>query len=316
MHTTFHASLIATAALLAFNIATLADSQRVLTTSHNGTYRIEEENVSDKEGPVDESGNRQWVVSTRDSAKRALLPKKNGDQLYDLIFSPDEKWIAANVHYGSKMAGFRLFRNKDGVQFELVLDEEPARAWLEKSQEDIPIMADMYRHAGWSFDSARLLLRSPIGGEEIERGAPTGDYFYYHNTRTGKTETTNYLRNLNRNAVRVLRSNKPDRLITRAQAVEPMDEPPSVESSRARYEASDAELNKVYTKLMEKVKPDDKTFVRNWQREWIKLRDVGAEAFAAAQPKAKRPSYQQLYLADATESRVRELEEWMQQFAP
>lgn len=316
MHTTLSASRIAVAALLAFNIATLADSQKVLTTSHNGTYRIERENVSGEETPTDASGDREWVVSTRDPAKRALLPKRNGDQLNDLIFSPDEKWIAANVHYGSKMAGFRLFRNKDGVQFELVLDEEPAREWLEKSQEDIPMIADMYRHAGWSFDSARLLLRSPIGGEEIERGTPTAEYFYYHNTRTGKTETTNYLRDLNRNAVRILRSDKPERLITSAQAAEPVDEPPSVASSRARYEASDAQLNKVYAKLMKKVKPEDETFVRNWQREWIKLRDAGAEAFAAAQPKAKRPSYQQLYLADATESRVRELQEWMQQFAP
>lgn len=315
MHTTLSALRIAVALLLAFKIATLADSPKALTTSPKGTYRIERENVSGEETPTDASGDREWVVSTRDATKRALLPKKNGDQLYDLMFSPDEKWIAANVHYGSKMAGFRLFRNKDGVQFEFALDEEPARKWLDNSQEDIPIMADMYRHAGWSFDSARLLLRSPIGGEEIKRGTPTAECFYYHNTRSGKTETTNYLRDLNRDAVRILRSEKPDRLITRAQAAEPVDEPPAVESSRARYEASDAQLNKVYTKLMEKVKPDDKTFLRNWQREWIKLRDAGAEAFAAAQPKTKRPSYQQLYLADATESRVRDLEDWMQRFA-
>lgn len=299
--------------LMASNMSVCADSPKVLATSPQGTFRIEQLDNSEEKIPTDASGNVEWVVNVSDPKKRLILPKKDGDLLYDLSFSPDEQWIAANVHYGSRMAGFRLYRHKDGAKFEQVLNEEPAWAWLDHNKAYAKSAADMMRHLAWSFDSSRLLLHTPVGGEAIAKGTPTSDYYLYYNLRSRRFEITEYLRNVNRNTMRILQSDKPDQLIVEAMVAEPMDALPALEKLKDHYETGDARLNEVYANLMQKLKskPDDQGVLRSQQREWIKLRDAGADTFSVNRPKSERPKFRQYFLTYATDARVHDLEEWL-----
>jgi uncharacterized protein YecT (DUF1311 family) len=290
-----------------------AEQPKILLVSPKGTFQIEMPPDEAKEPSENEEENAtEWIVSTRDPRKRAPIPRANAQPVYDFSFSPDEKWFAVNVHYGSRMAGFRMYHVKEGPKLERALDEELGWKWLDHNKVDAMSAADMMRHTAWSFDSSRLLLRIPMGGEAIATGAPTANFFFYYNVRSQRFEMTDYLRNLNANASSILKSGKPARLITEAQAAEPIDAPPPPASSHTRYEAADSKLNEVYGKLMRKLKPDDQTLLRDDQRKWIKLRDAGANAFSSGRKKSLQPAYGQLYLAEATEQRVRDLEVWLE----
>jgi uncharacterized protein YecT (DUF1311 family) len=299
--------------LFAPGVGAFANPPRILLTSPMGTYRIEEpasEDIPRSENELESV--TEFIVNVSNPEQRAPIPRANAQPVYDFAFSPDEKWFAVNVHYGSKLAGFRLYELKEGPKLERVLEEEPAWNWLDDSKLNGLSAADMMRHGGWSSDSSRLLLRTPIGGEAIAKGKPTANYFLYYNIRSRRFELSEYLRNVNRNTIRILRSKNPEQPIYEAEA-EPMDPIPSIEINRARYEAADEKLNKVYASLIERLKEkaEEQTELRERQRNWIKVRDLGAEAFSAVRPKANRSAYRQHYLAEATESRAQTLEGYL-----
>lgn len=310
-------SLFTALILLGLHAGAFAEPPRVLLTSPKGTYRIERPVIEDAPRSENEEDNAtEFIVKVSDPGQRAPIPQANAQPVGDFRFSPDEKWFATNVHYGSRMAGFRLYKLKEGPKIERVLNEEPGWKWLEANMPDRLSAADMLRQGGWSSDSSRLLLFTPIGGEVIKRENPTANYFFYYNLRTERFELTQYLRNVNQNAIAILRSKNPERPIHEAEA-EPMDGVPPIEENRARYKTADEKLNKAYALLMEKLgeKPEELKELRDRQRNWIKMRDQGSEAFAAVRPKAERAAYREHYLAEATTGRADALEEYLQRLA-
>lgn len=288
----------------AFSVSVLAEPPKVLPTSPKGTYRIERVAVENE--PATE-----FIVKVSDPEQRTPIPQTEPPTVYDFSFSPDEKWFAVNVHHGGWNGEFRLYQLKQGPKIEQVLDAKPAWKWLGGDKLDALFADAVMAHDGWSCDSSRLFLRTPIGGDR----KPRVYYSFYYNLRTRRFELTDYLRNVNRNAMRILKSTSPERPIYWAEP-EPMDPVASLDSNRARYEAAEERLNKVYVELIEKVKKKPllghlETDLGEEQRQWMTMREPGAEAFAAVRPKAQRPAYRMHYLAEATESRVQDLEKYL-----
>jgi len=85
---------------------------------------------------------------------------------------------------------------------------------------------------------------------------------------------------------------------------------------RDRYEAAEGRLNKAYPAFLERAEDEkEKQDRRDYQRLWLKARESGAETFAAMGSKAERSREKLLYLADATENRAHELEEYLEERA-
>jgi uncharacterized protein YecT (DUF1311 family) len=298
----------AIAILLSLRMAALAEAPKVLLTSPKGTYRIEQ--LPSANGPASENEEvyaTEFIVKVSDPAQRAPIPQTEPPTVSDFTFSPDEKWFAVNVYQGGWNAGFRLYQLKPDTKLEQVTDAKAAWDWLKQDKLDDLFADAILTQRGWSFDSSRLLLQTPIGGDR----KPRVHYSFYFNLRSRRFETTEYLRSVNRHAMRILKSTNSDRPIYGAEA-EPMDEPPSIESNRARYEAAEAKLNKIYDQLMKRLNPEVQSALRDEQRDWLLRRAPGAQAFAALRPKPKRPIFHQHYLAETTESRVRQLEAYLE----
>src|SRR5207247_6954477 len=97
---------------------------------------------------------------------------------------------------------------------------------------------------------------------------------------------------------------------------EPLDALPLEKELRDRYEAAEGRLNKAYPAFLERAEDEkEKQDRRDYQRLWLKARESGAETFAAMGSKAERSREKLLYLADATENRAHELEEYLEERA-
>ena len=97
-----------------------------------------------------------------------------------------------------------------------------------------------------------------------------------------------------------------------AQAKECADEPggsPMAECFRARYEAADAALNKVYNEALKGLSEPERTKLIEAQRAWLRYRDAGLALMIERNKDAR--SYGSLlvgdYKAKVTERRVQEL---------
>ena len=80
-----------------------------------------------------------------------------------LVFSPDEKWIALNDHYGSDRARIRLFKRVAGLTFaELRMDPANAAWALLRRGHGVPYpkaLDHYYAHVSeWSADSSAMLV--------------------------------------------------------------------------------------------------------------------------------------------------------------
>ena len=141
--------------LCAFGVSAFAEPPRVLLTSPQGTYRVEQPTGEDIPTSQSELENvAEFIVKVSNPERRAPIPRADAQPLYDFAFSPDERWFAVNVHYGSKMAGFRLYELKEGPKLERVLEEESAWKWLDDNKFVGLSAADMMLafaplHAGW-----------------------------------------------------------------------------------------------------------------------------------------------------------------------
>jgi hypothetical protein len=101
------------------------EQPKVLCTSPNRTFRIEEERgrgTGKMEGAWITTA---WIVPTTEPAKRVALGEPFDDTKGRTFFiSPDERWICAAVHFHSQLDGVMLYRRKAGFQFELVTTDE------------------------------------------------------------------------------------------------------------------------------------------------------------------------------------------------
>lgn len=270
---------------------------RSLLTSPRGTFLIEE--FDEAEGPAD------WVVSMTDSKLRARLTKPHDAEPHTFTFSPDEKWICADVHYGSRMCGVRLYRRKAGVKFEQVIDDGAVWKFIEKTVTRKRTGAEMIRFVGWSPDSARVVFSVPVAAGTEEEGRIWPWYFYY-NLRDRKFDLTGHLRGINERTLRTLAKGTSREGLSTVVTGEPVDPLPPA-GIRARYEESDRQLNELYQSVMEREKPEGREGLRNYQRNWLTRRDAGAREFSASGPKSESESRRLQHLADANEVRLREL---------
>ena len=76
------------------------------------------------------------------------------------------------------------------------------------------------------------------------------------------------------------------------------------------WEAADAELNKVYRKLMDQSGPEDKEGLRKAERDWIKYRDDScASETSGSEGGSIHPMEESNCMADKTRARIRELKQ-------
>jgi len=165
--------------------------------------------------------------------------------------------------------------------------------------------------AGWSFDSARLL---------INFSANLHPRVAYFNTRTKAFEQTPYLRMVNTK----LNTEKPheafpqvafrgERLGSYVVFAEPIDPPPSEEILKTRLIALDQELNTLREKdLADLATRRDKSIVefRRWSNdEWNKARDEAVQLYLPFAPDAEKESRKLQFLCDLTQREVNGLRE-------
>ena len=287
------------AALLLSVEAAEDDEARVLLTSPSGTFSIEE--VYEAGSPAD------WIVSKADLKLRARLTKPHDAEPHTFLVSPDEKWISAGVHYGSRMSGLRLYRRKSGVEFEEMVSDDAVWKFIEQTLKRANTGTDMIRFVGWSPDSARAVLSVPVAaGEEKEQRI--WPWYFYYNLRREKFELTEYLRAINTRTRRILGRGKSKEGLVTVVTGEPVDPLPTPEKIRARHEASERRLKELSNSVTEQEKPERREDLQRYQRTWLARRDAGAQEFSMTGPKSERADRRLVYLADANEARLRELE--------
>jgi uncharacterized protein YecT (DUF1311 family) len=298
-----------------------------VVTSPHGTFRIEQER---KQDPGKEKWiTRAWITLAADPSQRVQLDEPFGDENgRDFFISPDEQWICATVHEHSQLQSLILYRRKESLQFTLVATEEDESGDIQhhwdfekndrfapKGDLELNETGRVYNYlVAWSSDSARLLverrsqLEAKKDGEHLWR-----HHYFYFNLRSGKLEHTPYLLTLNR-AVRNYEAAQKKQVVP--AFAEPLDALSPEKELRERYEAGERRLNKAYPAFLERAEDEnEKQDRRRYQQLWLKARESDAEAFAAMGSKAERARRRLLLLADATENRVHDLEQFLEERA-
>jgi uncharacterized protein YecT (DUF1311 family) len=283
--------------LLGFSLhATAEEETEILATSPSGAFRIESKYP---EGSAADATPDISIVSTKDPAQRAKLPKQSADSPPDseFHFSPNEQWLFASRHIGSGLRYGNVYHLMSPLRIEVV--GEPGSfndlAWkncvkLGALKTDYGAMGfyAMTAFMNWSLDSSRLLIRL-CGGEE-KRNMLCG--FLYFNTRTNKFEVTDYSRKLNKT--------KPEPLA----CAEPIDPLPSEAELKQRFDTLDPELNKRYAEVLAKTDKDRVQSFRQGQRKWLKKRDAGEKVYVESFPSAEKARRRLQYLGDVTAARI------------
>jgi uncharacterized protein YecT (DUF1311 family) len=260
------------------------EKTEVLYTSTSGAVRLER------------TGEDIWVVSAKDPAQRAKLPKIQilGDWAYpdEFEISPNDEWIFAPYHVGSCLRDSVLYRR--GTDKIATLEEFNDLAWrgavkLGAFKKDV--LDDGCAMTGfgcWSIDSGRLLIH--LRGGEDKRAMQ--ERYLYFNTRKQQFELTNYLRKLNKP--------KSEMLV----CAEPVDPLPSEAELKSRFDAMDRQLNERYAEVIAKVDKDQVSNVRQGQRNWIKHRDEGTKVYVSLFPPAEKEQRRLQFLCDVTAARI------------
>ena len=274
-----------------------ADEQtEVLGTSPSGAFRIESR--FPKSSAADETADI-WLVSTKDPAQRAKLPKQSADSPTDdeFHFSPNEEWLFGTRHVGSGLRYGNIYHLRSPLRIEAV--GEPGSfndlVWqnavklgaLKKDHSAAGVYA-MTAFASWSLDSSRPLIRL-CGGEK--KGSMLCGFLYF-NTRTNQFEVTGYSRKLSKA--------KPELLA----CAEPIDPLPSEAELKKRFDALDQQLNKKYAEVLAQTDKDRVSLVREAQRKWLKERDAGEKFYLQLFPTADKTSRRLQFLGDVTASRI------------
>jgi len=266
------------------------DKTEILYTSPSGAVRL------------DRTGEDIWVVSTKDPAQRAKLPKVQilGDRSYpdEFHLSPNDEWILAPYHVGSCLQDAVLYHRTSATKIDL--EDFSALAWknaakLRSIKEDYAGAGEcaMTFFGGWSFDSGRLLIGLLGGGDkrDLHHG------YLYFNTHTKKFETTNYLLKVSAAKSQVLAS------------AEPLGSLPLESELKARFDMADKKLNDAYSARLSKIAKDGLQNLRVSQRNWLKARDKGLELYLTFAPAAQREQRRLQFLADVTAARIESLNE-------
>jgi len=296
-----------------------------VASSPRGTFRIEQEGKRDNKGNW---ATTFWITHGTDPKERVRLDVtfNEPDDLHFFI-SPDEEWICTTVHEHSQLQSLSLYQRKAGLQFDRVAtmnEEEEGDAWhfdkddrfATKGDQEANETGRVYNYfVAWSSDSARLLVerRSQLEAKKDGENLWRRDYFYF-NLRRGKLEHTQYLLTLNRAFRRYDSKQKKD--VAVPSFAEPLDALLPEKELRGRYDAAERKLNKVYPAYLTQAddeiqNPNEKRDRLRYQQLWLKARESGAESFAAMGSKAERQRRKLLYLADATENRAYELEDYL-----
>lgn len=288
---------LGTALLISLPTAATSEEQpEVLSTSPSGAFRIESR-IPDHS--ADDAMADVWVVSTKDPAQRAKLPKQSADSPPDdeFHFSPNEEWLFASRHIGSGLRYGNIYHllrplrvevaGEQGAFNEVVWKQAVKLGALKKDYGAMGFYA-MTAFMNWSFDSSRLLIRL-CGGEE-KRNMFCG--FLYFNTRTNKFEVSDYSRKVNKA--------KPDVLA----CAEPIDPLPSEAELKQRFDTLDRDLNKKYAEILAKTDKDRVQGLRQAQRKWLKGRDAGEKLYIDSFPSAEKASRRLQYLGDVTAARI------------
>jgi len=231
---------------------------------------------------LERTGEDIWVVSAKDSAQRAKLPKVQilGDWGCpdEFDFSPDDEWIFAPYHVGD--------------DFQELVWSHAAKLKLVKA--NCNEGCAMIFFAGWSGDSSRLLVGLRCGDK------PNLEHCYiYFNTRAKKFEITDYLRKLNKTKSEAL------------ACAEPVDPLPNEAELKTRFDSLDRRLNEKYTQVLAHSEKDRIPVVRETQRDWIKHRDEGAKLYTSVFPAAEKERRRLQFLGDVTAARIgTPAEEW------
>jgi uncharacterized protein YecT (DUF1311 family) len=287
---------VAISLCLGWPTKTHAEEQtEVLGTSPSGAFRIESRSA---EPATDEIADI-WLVSTRDPAQRAKLPKQSADSPTDdeFHFSPNEEWLFGLRHVGSGLRYGNIYHLLQPLRIEVVGKQGLFNEWVWENAVKLGAVKKDYSAAGvyamtafgnWSIDSSRLLVRL-CGGEE-KRNMLCG--FLYFNTRTNKFEVTDYSRKLSKASREVL------------GCAEPIDPLPSEAELKRRFDTLDGELNKKYAEVLAKTDKDRVALVREAQRRWLKGRDAGEKVYLASIPSAEKTVRRLQYLGDVTAVRI------------
>ena len=272
------------------------EQTEVLGTSPSGAFRIESKfpEISAAEETAD-----IWLISTKDPAQRAKLPKQAPDSPTDdeFHFSPNEEWLFGLRHVGSGLRYGNIYHLRNPLRIEVVGKEDSFNdlIWKEcvklgalKRDYSAEGVYAMTAFAGWSVDSSRLLIRL-CGGEK--KGSMLCGFLYF-NTRTNKFEATDYSRKLSKA--------KPEMLA----CAEPIDPLPSEAELKKRFDALDQQLNKKYAEVLAQTDKDRVSLVREAQRKWLKERDAGEKFYLQLFPTADKASRRLQFLGDVTAARI------------
>jgi len=293
-----------------------------VANSPRGTFRIEREAKRDNTG---NSTTTFWISSAADPNQRVRLDETSDDpNNWHFFISPNEQWICTTVHEHSQLNSLRLYQRKTGLQFEQVatMDEEQAghgwhfdRSALKGDQQPDETGRVYDYFVAWSSDSTRLLVerRSQLEAKKDGRNLWRRDYFYF-NLGKGKLEHTQYLLTLNHAFSQYNPDQKKD--VAMPAFAEPLAALPPEKELRDRYDAAERRLNKVYPAYLTQAgseiqNPNAKQDRVRYQQQWLKARESGATSFADMGSKAERQRRKVLYLADATDNRAHELEDYL-----
>ncbi|MEY2509357.1 MAG: Lysozyme inhibitor LprI [Verrucomicrobiota bacterium] len=284
-------------------VARPEEQTEVLYTSPSGAFRIESKFPDQS---ADDATADIWVVSTKDPAQRAKLPKQSVDSPTDdeFHFSPNEEWLFGTRHVGSGLRYGNIYHlmkplrievvGKQGAFNELVWEQGVKLGALKMDYSAAGVYA-MTAFGNWSLDSSRLLIRL-CGGEK--KGSMLCGFFYF-NTRTDKFEATDYSRKLSRAKRGPL------------ACAEPIDSLPPEAELKLRFDTLDQELNKKYAEILAKADKDRVPLLRDAQRDWLKERDAGEKLYLQLFPTSDKASRRLQFLGDVTEARIDvTAEEW------
>jgi uncharacterized protein YecT (DUF1311 family) len=272
------------------------EQTEVLGTSPSGAFRIESKSLDQS---TDDATADIWVVSTKDPAQRAKLPKQSADSPTDdeFYFSPNEEWLFGLRHVGSGLRYGNIYHllkplrievvGKQGYFDELVWEQGVKLGALKENYSAAGVYA-MTAFGNWSLDSSRLLIRL-CGGEK--KGSMLCGFLYF-NTRTNKFEATDYSRKLSKA--------KPELLA----CAEPIDPLPAEAELKKRFDALDQQLNKKYAEVLAETDKDRVSLIREAQRKWLKERDAGEKFYLQLFPAAEKASRRLQFLGDVTAARI------------
>jgi len=289
-----------------------------ITQSPHGTFRVQQERTWDKDKNVAGVGTvTAWIISARGPAERVQLGASYDDASGRFFFISPEQWICAVAKNSTREWDVMLYQHKADLQFDLVTTAEDPKwnfdphdddVWPKNEKnEPLDFSWGRYWFCGWSADSARLLVAEESHSEDSKKPVSYFRYFYF-NLRRGTLEHTKYLLTLNRLVKEDARSQ-----YVMPEFAEPLDPLPPEDQLRSHYQTAESRLNKIYRVVVEREEDEEeKVRVQGYQRRWLKARDSFAEAFAAFGPKVERSRRNLQYLADATENRASELEEYLE----